>query len=106
MAAAEGGTRIKLLRPLGLRRFRILWVGMTVSLLGDGITLIAIAWQVYLLSNAPTALALVGVSMTVPQVLLLLVGGVVSDRFERRRVMIGADLLRGAAVLVLAVLSL
>ena len=34
--------------------------GMCVSLLGDGVFLVAMAWQVYALSNAPTALSLVG----------------------------------------------
>jgi MFS family permease len=79
-------------------------MGMTVSLIGDGIFLVALAWQVYELSNAPTALATVGVAMTVPQVVLLLVGGVISDRFDRRHVMIGADVVRGVAVAVLGIL--
>jgi hypothetical protein len=39
---------------------------MTVSLVGDGIFLVAVAWQVYELSDGPTALSLVGVSMSVP----------------------------------------
>ena len=78
---------------------------MTASLLGDGIFLVALAWQVYELSNAPTALAVVGVAMTVPQVALLLVGGVISDRFDRRHVMIGADVVRGLAVTALGMLA-
>ena len=78
---------------------------MTVSLLGDGITTMALAWQAYELSNAPTALAMVMFAMTVPHVILLLVGGVVCDRIDRRRVMIGADRLRMLAVLVLGGLS-
>ena len=49
---------------------------MTVSLLGDGIYLVAIAWQTYELSNAPTALSIVGVAWTLPIVLFVLVGGV------------------------------
>ena len=43
---------------------------MCVSLLGDGAFLVAMAWQVYALSNAPTALALVGIAMTVPTIAL------------------------------------
>ena len=42
-----------LLAPLRHRDFRLLWSGMCVSLLGDGIFLVAMAWQVYALSNAP-----------------------------------------------------
>ncbi len=78
---------------------------MTVSLLGDGITTIALAWQAYELSNAPTALAVIGVAQTIPHVLLLLVGGAVSDRFERRKVLIAADTVRMLAVCVLGVLA-
>jgi MFS family permease len=98
-------SRLRLLKPLRLRDFRLLWTGMTVSLLGDGVFLVAIAWQVYQLSNAPTALSIVGIAMSVPHVVLLLLGGVVSDRFDRRKVMVGADLIRGAAIAVLGFLS-
>ena len=64
--------RFRILVPLRHRDFRFLWSGMTVSLLGDGITTIALAWQAYELSNAPTALSVVGVAWTLPNVLLLL----------------------------------
>ena len=67
---------MRLLAPLRHRDFRLLWSGMCVSLLGDGIFLVAMAWQVYALSNAPTALALVGITMTVPTIAFLLLGGV------------------------------
>jgi len=101
-----GAGRVRLLAPLRHRDFRLLWSGMCVSLLGDGVFLVAMAWQVYALSNAPTALALVGIAMTVPTIVFLLLGGVVSDRVDRRRVMVLADVVRGLAVGVLALLSL
>jgi DHA3 family tetracycline resistance protein-like MFS transporter len=94
-----------MLAPLRLRDFRLLWTGMTVSLLGDGVFLVAIAWQVYLLTDAPTALAFVGLAMTVPHVLFLLVGGVVTDRVDRRRVMLAADVVRGLAIGGMGLLS-
>jgi DHA3 family tetracycline resistance protein-like MFS transporter len=97
--------RLRILVPLRHRDFRFLWSGMTVSLLGDGITTIALAWQAYELSNAPTALAVIGVAQTIPHVLLLLVGGAVSDRFERRKVLIAADTVRMLAVCALGVLA-
>ena len=40
-----GFSRLNLLIPLRHRHFRLLWAGMTVSLLGDGIFLVALAWQ-------------------------------------------------------------
>jgi MFS family permease len=101
-----GFSRVRLLTPLRNRDFRLLWSGLCVSLLGDGVFMVAMAWQVYALSNAPTALSLVGIAMTVPTIVFLLVGGVVSDRLDRRRVMLAADLTRGVAVGLLAVLSL
>lgn len=99
-------SRLGVLRPLAIRDFRLLWAGMSVSLLGDGIYFVAIAWQVYELSNAPTALSVVGVAWTLPNVLLLLVGGVLSDRFDRRRLMIVSDVVRGLAIGTIAVLAL
>jgi MFS family permease len=101
-----GFGRGNLLAPLKHRDFRVLWLGMTVSLLGDGIFFIAVAWETYSLWNAPGALSIVGIAMTVPTVVFLLIGGVVSDRYDRRLVMIWADALRAAAVAVLAALVL
>ena len=98
--------QVRILRPLRHRDFRLLWIGMTTSLIGDGIFLVALAWQVYELSNAPAALSIVGVAMTVPQVLFLLLGGVVSDRLDRRVVMIAADALRALSLMALGLLSL
>jgi len=95
-----------MLAPLRHRDFRVMWAGMTCSLLGDGIFLVAMAWQVYALSNVPTALSLVGIAMTVPHIVFLLVGGAVSDRFDRRLVMLCADAARCLAITIMAALSL
>jgi MFS family permease len=101
-----GIARVGLLLPLREREFRKLWVATCVSLLGDGAFLVAVAWQVYDLSNTPTAMSVVGIAMTVPTILFLLLGGVASDRFERRRIMVAADVLRAAAGAALAALAL
>jgi MFS family permease len=93
-----------LLAPLRHRDFRLLWIGACASLAGDGVYLIALAWQAYTLSHTPTALAMLGVCATVPQLLALLGSGVLSDRVERRRILLGADVIRFVAVLVVAVL--
>jgi DHA3 family tetracycline resistance protein-like MFS transporter len=63
-------------------------------------------WVAYQLWNAPAALSLLGIAMTVPTIVCLLAGGVVSDRFDRRLVMVWSDVVRGAAVAALAALSL
>jgi hypothetical protein len=98
--------RPRVLRPLRERDFALLYTGVAVSLLGDGIYLVAIAWQVYDISNAPTALSLVGVAWTLPMVLFLLIGGVLADRFERRRLLIASDVIRGLAIAGIGVISL
>jgi MFS family permease len=97
---------VKLLRPLRERDFALLWAGMTISLLGDGIFLVAEAWQVYDLDNDPLALSLVGTSWTLGMVAFLLTGGLISDRADRRLVLIGADLVRAAALVGMGVLSI
>ncbi len=99
-----GFRRGHLLTPLRHRDFRVLWMGMTVSLIGDGIFLVAIAWETYTLWNAPAALSIVGIGMTVPTIAFLLIGGVVSDRYDRRLVMAWADGSRAVAVGALAAL--
>ena len=90
---------------LRIRDFGLLWAGLSVSLVGDGVYFVALAWQVYDLSGSPTALSIVGVAWTVPLALFVLLGGVVTDRVDRRRVMIAADLVRAFAVAVIGVLS-
>ena len=101
----RGLSGVKIFHPLRIRDFALLWTGLTVSLVGNGIYLVAIAWQVYELSNAPTALALVGAAWFAPQVVFLLLGGVISDRFERRFVMVFADVVRGVVIAILGALS-
>ncbi len=103
---AGGFSRVRLLAPLGHRDYRLLAAGMSISLLGDGLFLVALAWQVYALSNAPTALGAVGIAMTVPTIGCLLIGGAVSDRHDRRRVMLAADSVRGGLLAALAGLSI
>ncbi len=98
--------RLRLLSPLRERDFALLWTGMTVSLIGDGIYFVAIAWLAYSISNTPTALSIVGVAWTLPTVLFVLIGGAVSDRLQRRRVLLVANLAEAIAIGLIGVLSL
>jgi MFS family permease len=101
-----GFARVNLLAPLRHRDFRLLWAGMTVSLVGDGIFFVAMAWQAYELWNAPAALALLGIGMTIPTIVFLLPAGILSDRLDRRSVMLWADGARAVILATLAALSL
>ena len=95
------------LGPLRERNFRSLWIGRTASVFGDSMAFIALAFAVIGVSGSGTDLGLVIFSYSAPSVLFLLVGGVWADRLPRRAVMIGADVVRGAAqgVLAIAVLT-
>jgi Transmembrane secretion effector len=94
-----------MLQPLRIRDFALLWAGVTFSLFGMGVYFVALAWQVYELSNSPTALSVVGFAWSVPMLVFLLGGGVVSDRVDRRRVLIAGDLIRAAGIGAMGVLS-
>lgn len=94
-----------ILKPLAVRDFAFLWAGMTVSMIGDGIYLVSIAWQVLSIENRPGALALVGIAWSLPQVVLVIASGALSDRLERRHLMIAGDAIRFVAIGTLGFLS-
>ncbi len=98
--------RVGILRPLRIRDFRLLWTGMTVSMIGDGIYTVAVAWQAYEIWNEPSALAAVGVAWSIPQIVLLLFSGVLSDRLDRRHLMIAGDVIRFFAIGAVGFLAL
>jgi MFS family permease len=59
-----------------------------VSLTGSQMQVVALNWHVYLLTGSPLALGLVGLTRVVPVIVFSLWGGIVADRFDRRRVML------------------
>jgi MFS family permease len=99
---AQGG----LLAPLRIRDFRLLWVGQTVSLLGDQFHFIALAWLTLLLTGSPLALGTVLMAAAIPRGGLMLVGGALTDRFSQRALMLLSDSLRAVLVTGLSVLVL
>ncbi len=99
-------TGARILQPLRHRDFALLTGGRTVSLVGDGFFYVALAWQVYSISNDPTALSIVFLAASIPLVAFVLIGGALTDRHDRRVLMISADIVRGLAVGTLAFLSI
>ena len=100
-------SRIGLLRPMRHRDFRLLWIGQTVSMIGDGTYYVAVAWLVYQdLGGSPAAFALVGIAWSLPQLVLILAAGALSDRMDRRHLMIAGDLLRLVSILAIGLLTL
>jgi MFS family permease len=84
---------VTVLRHTGFRR---LWLGATVSAVGDGMTFVALSWLV--LQGGTAQLGLLGVCYTAPVLLGGLLVGPVLDRFDKRVVLVADSLLRAAAV--------
>jgi MFS family permease len=77
--------------------FRRVWAGQSVSSIGQQMTALAVSVQVYALTHSSFATGLVGLCSLIPLVVVGLYGGVVADRFDRRRIgLLGAS---GLAVL-------
>jgi DHA3 family macrolide efflux protein-like MFS transporter len=87
---------------LGNRDFRLLWLGQLLSQVGDQCLLIASVTLISGFSTSALALSIPAVLIALPQLVFGLVGGVMADRWNRRRTMVRSDLLRG--LIVLAVL--
>jgi len=73
--------------PLAVPHFRNLWIGATISLLGDQFYLVALPWLVLQLTGSGLALGTILMTAAIPRAALMLVGGAVIDRFSARRVM-------------------
>src|SRR5882762_7516983 len=70
------------------RDFRLLWIGQLISVTGTQMQLVAINWHVYLLTKSPLALGGVGLVRILPIIICSLVGGVVADAVDRKRLML------------------
>jgi MFS family permease len=90
--------------PLTLPHLRNLWIGVTISLLGDQFYLVALPWLVLQLTGSSLALGTILMTAAIPRAALMLIGGAVTDRFSARRVLMTTATVR--AVLVGAVAAL
>src|SRR5712691_6272232 len=73
------------------RDFRLLWIGQMISVTGSQMQLVAINWHVYLLTKSPLALGGVGLVRVLPIIFCSLVGGVVADALDRKRLMLATQ---------------
>ena len=87
---------------LAHRDYRRLIVSQLLSLIGTQMQVVAINWHVYLLTKSPLALGFVGLTRVVPIVVFSLWGGVVADRYDRRRVMVTTQIAMTLVALGLA----
>lgn len=79
---------------LGIRNFRLLWIGEGISLLGDQFYLIALPWLVLILTGNALAVGSVLAIAGIPRAVFMLLGGALTDRFTPRKLMISSNLVR------------
>jgi MFS family permease len=91
---------------LSNRNYRKYFFGQAVSLAGTWMQSTAQAWLVLVLTHSPTNLGFVVALQTLPVLLLGPYGGVIADRLNKRRLMIGLQSMMGLQALVLSVLTL
>jgi MFS family permease len=96
---------LRLFRALRHRRFALLWIGQTLSRLGDFTYEIALAWWVLAKTGSAATMSLVLIFAITPSVVFALIGGVAGDRFSRVGLMLASDGARGLVVAVVAVLA-
>jgi len=98
---SDGAVRVGLGRRLPpvlrQRNFRLYFTGQSLSIVGDAIVPVALAFAVLEHGGDPSDLGLVLGAGILPSVLLVLMGGVVADRMERRRLMVACDVARVAS---------
>lgn len=87
------------------RDFFLLWTGQLVSQLGDRFYSIALLWWVLEKTNSPGIMGLFLAASLLPEILFGLVAGGYIDRWNRKSIIIAADIFRGLAVLAVTLLS-
>ena len=92
--------------PLRRPAFRLLFLGQSVSALGDRVVPVALAFAVLDLTGSVADLGIVLAAAAVPLVVFVLIGGVWADRLPRQQVMLASDLVRGGAQAASAALLL
>jgi MFS family permease len=76
------------------RSYWRLWIASVISNLGDGIGIIAYPWLASAVTRNPLLIALIAVAQRLPWLLFTLPAGVITDRVDRRKIMVGSDVLR------------
>ena len=94
----------RIFKAFQYRDFRLMWVGACTSSIGTWMQIVAQGWLIYRLSHSAFLLALDQFLGGIPIFLLSLVGGVIADRVERRKILLGSQYLQLASAATLTVL--
>jgi len=86
------------------RNYRLLWMGNSISWMGDQFYVVAMPWLVLQLTGSAVALGAILMTAAIPRAVLMLIGGAMTDRISARRIMIATAWLRTLLVAALAAL--
>jgi len=77
-----------------------LWFADTISNLGNGVSAIAFPWLASALTRSPLTIAIVGLMSQLPWLLFTLPAGVITDRFDRKKIIVATDIARGLVTVI------
>jgi MFS family permease len=83
------------------RDFRVLWLGQLVSLVGRQITVVALPFQVFVLTGSPLAVGLIGLAQLIPLIACSIAGGAIADRVDRRKLLLVTEVGMAASTVLL-----
>src|SRR5215208_31313 len=96
---------IRIPSSLQHRRFFYLWLGQLLSIAGTQMQISALLWHIRTLTDQPIALGGVGLARILPIIVFSLVGGVIADSFDRRKILFITQSFAGLLALALGVLT-
>jgi predicted MFS family arabinose efflux permease len=99
-----GTTLRRIFKAFQYRDFRLMWFGACTSSIGTWMQIVAQGWLIYRLSHSAFLLALDQFLGGIPIFLLSLIGGVIADRVERRRILLGSQYIQLASAGLLTAL--
>lgn len=88
------------------RNYALLFWGQLISAAGTQMQVVAVAWQVYLLTHSAIALGLIGLVQAIPRLLFSLVGGVFADVFDRRKMLLVIEITMVSTSAILALCTI
>lgn len=87
------------------RRFFYLWIGLLLSIAGTQMQIWALFWHIRTLTDQPIALGGVGLARILPIIIFSLVGGVIADSFNRRKILFITQTVAALLALALGLLT-
>ena len=90
-------------KPLGASYWK-LWTATAISNLGDGVSMVAYPWLASAVTRSPMLIAAAGFASRLPWLVFTLHAGVLTDRFDRRKLIVGMDFIRGLLTVFVGVI--